>query len=163
MTMYQGCKGNRGVKVQMRKLQIPKIGDKFSSRHGQKGTIGMIYPGTDLPWTMSGMNPDIIINPCAIPSRMTIAHMLETLTGKAVALSGKDIDASAFNGLSVETIADIVKAHGFQKYGNETFYSGTTGGTTAIPCVLWANFLSKIETHGGPKISCPPTRKKRMR
>lgn len=126
--LYQDRRGGRGAKIKIRTRQIPVIGDKFSSRHGQKGTIGMIYPTEDLPFSMvTGIAPDIIVNPAALPSRMTIAHMLETLTGKAVALSGKAISGAPYTGLKVDDVAAIVKQYGFQKHGNEAMISGTTG------------------------------------
>ena len=126
--VFQDKKGNRATKIKIRTRQIPTVGDKFSSRHGQKGTIGMIFPEVDMPFNMfTGMTPDIIVNPCAIPSRMTIAHLMETLTGKAIALSGKFIDASPFNGVKIEDVGEIMRKHGFQSKGNECLVSGASG------------------------------------
>ena len=127
VTMYQQRNGERAVKMKIRTQRIPIVGDKFSSRHGQKGTIGMTYTQENLPWTIDGIVPDIIVNPHALPSRMTIAHLFETLAGKTAALSGKFVDASPFTGLMIEDIAKELKTYGFQSHGNETLYSGYTG------------------------------------
>ena len=142
---FQGRKGSSGVKIKIRTRQIPKIGDKFSSRHGQKGTIGMLVRQVDMPFTMDGTVPDIIINPCAIPSRMTIGHILETLTGKAVALSGKDIDGSPFTGLQIDDVAKVVQAHGFQKHGNECMMNGKTGEMMKVPIFLGPIFYQRLK------------------
>lgn len=121
--------GNRFVKVRTRSMRTPQIGDKFSSRHGQKGTIGMTYRQEDMPYTASGMTPDLIINPHAIPSRMTIGHVIETITGKVRCSSGKVYDADAFvNGHdTVKMITDALHAEGFERNGNETLYCPFTG------------------------------------
>ena len=125
--MYQQRDGERAVKMKLRTQRIPTIGDKFSSRHGQKGTIGMTFGSENLPWNMDGIVPDIIVNPHALPSRMTIAHLIETLAGKKAAITGKFVDSSPFNGLTVEDIAAELKQHGFNSHGNEQLYSGYTG------------------------------------
>ena len=127
VSMYQQRNGERAIKMKIRTQRIPIVGDKFSSRHGQKGTIGMTYTQENLPWTIDGIVPDIIVNPHALPSRMTIAHLFETLAGKVAALSGKMVDASPFTGLTIEEIAKELKTYGFQSHGNETLYSGYTG------------------------------------
>jgi len=127
VSMYQQRNGERAIKMKIRTQRIPIVGDKFSSRHGQKGTIGMTYTQENLPWTIDGIVPDIIVNPHALPSRMTIAHLFETLAGKTAALSGKMVDASPFTGLTIEDIAKELKTYGFQSHGNETLYSGYTG------------------------------------
>ena len=116
------------VKVRVRQDRIPEIGDKFSSRHGQKGTLGMILNPEDMPQTASGIVPDIIINPHAIPSRMTIAQFMETLLGKACCEIGCLGDGSPFNEVTIENLATILRdKYKLEPYSNEVLYNGYTG------------------------------------
>jgi DNA-directed RNA polymerase II subunit RPB2 len=116
------------VKIRMRKDRIPEIGDKFSSRHGQKGTMGMILNPEDMPQTASGIVPDIIINPHCIPSRMTIAQLMETLLSKIGCMTGCLGDGSPFNATTVEDLATILRdKYGMEPHGNEIMYNGYTG------------------------------------
>lgn len=109
----------------------PVIGDKFSSRHGQKGVLSQLWPQVDMPFTESGMSPDIIINPHAFPSRMTIGMLIESLAGKGGALKGERIDVRPFEKYEDDDIIDyfgkeLVK-QGYEYHGNETMYSGIQG------------------------------------
>jgi DNA-directed RNA polymerase II subunit RPB2 len=129
--------GLRLVKIRVVQDRMPELGDKFSNRHGQKGTIGAMLRGYDMPRTESGLIPDMIMNPHAIPSRMTIAQNLEQLMGKTAALSGAIGDGTSFmnDGSPQEAIGGILEELGFEKYGNEVLYNGATG--EQIPAAIF--------------------------
>ena len=126
---YTGRNGDgyNFAKVRVRILRKPVLGDKFSSRHGQKGTCGNIIPECDVPFTKSGLRPDIIINPHAIPSRMTIGQLKETLLGKVLLELGMFGDGTSFGNLDVKTISQELMKLGYESYGNELMYNGLTG------------------------------------
>jgi len=126
---YTGRNGDgyNFAKVRVRTLRKPVFGDKFSSRHGQKGTVGNIIPEEDMPFTKDGIRPDIIINPHAIPSRMTIGQLKETLLGKVLLELGLFGDGTSFGNLDVKTIAQELQNLGYESYGNELLYNGLTG------------------------------------
>lgn len=114
-------------KVRLRSFRKPSIGDKFSSRHGQKGTIGNIIPEEDMPFNKDGLRPDIIINPHAIPSRMTIAQLKETLLGKLLLELGLFGDGTSFVNLDIRVICNLLLKNNFEKTGNDILYNGETG------------------------------------
>ena len=126
---YTGRNGDgyNFAKVRTRILRKPVLGDKFSSRHGQKGTCGNIIPEEDMPFTKDGIRPDIIINPHAIPSRMTIGQLKETLLGKVLIELGLFGDGTSFGNLDIKTIAQELQKLGYESYGNELLYNGLTG------------------------------------
>ena len=115
------------AKVRLRAQRQPIFGDKFSSRHGQKGTIGNIIPEKDMPFTKSGIRPDIIINPHAIPSRMTIGQLKETLLGKVLVELGLLGDGTSFGDLDVSSICKELQGLGYESNGNDILYNAMTG------------------------------------
>lgn len=119
--------GYNFAKVRLRTVRKPVIGDKFSSRSGQKGTIGNIIPEEDMPFTASGIKPDIILNPHAIPSRMTIAHLKETIMTKVLVQLGLFGDGTSFGELEINTICEELLRLGYESRGNELLYNGLTG------------------------------------
>lgn len=125
--MDRNGEGYTFAKVRLRAVRQPKFGDKFSSRHGQKGTIGNIIPEKDMPFTASGIKPDIIINPHAIPSRMTIGQLKETLLGKVLVELGLLGDGTSFGDLDVPTICSELQKVGYESNGNEVMYNAMTG------------------------------------
>ena len=118
---------HRIIKVQTRQTRYPEVGDKFSSRHGQKGVVGLIAEQVDMPFTDEGIVPDIIMNPHGFPSRMTVGKMLELVSGKAGVLSGDLQYGTAFGGSKVEDMGDILIKHGFSYGGKDFVTSGITG------------------------------------
>jgi DNA-directed RNA polymerase II subunit RPB2 len=125
----EGEEGFRLAKIRVREERIPAIGDKMASRAGQKGTIGLIIPEADMPFTADGLKPDMIINPHAIPSRMTIGQLVETLLGKVGVLYGGFGDCTAFanKGPNTEVYGEILVRAGYHSSGNQLLYNGMTG------------------------------------
>jgi DNA-directed RNA polymerase II subunit RPB2 len=120
--------GHMNVKIRMRKFRIPELGDKMASSHGQKGVCGMVMDQHDMPYTKDGIVPDIIVNPHAFPSRMTIAHLIECVLSKLCCHSGEYIDGTVFDNHNIESYFDTLgKDFKQHKYGDEIMYNGFTG------------------------------------
>lgn len=144
--------GDRFTKVKVRMIKIPNIGDKFCSRHGQKGTNGIQFRQEDMPFNRDGVIPDIIINPHAIPSRMTVAHLIETIAGKLGCMMGCEQDATPFTAIRVPEIGDGLRQRGFHPYGYETLYCGHTGLPLDSLIFFGPTYYQRLKHLSGDKI-----------
>ena len=137
--------GYNFAKVRLRTVRKPVIGDKFSSRHGQKGTIGNIIPECDMPFTKSGVKPDIIINPHAIPSRMTIGQLKETVLGKVLVELGLFGDGTSFGQFDVKDICSELLKLGYEAHGNELMCNGLTGEQLECSIFMGPVFYQRLK------------------
>jgi len=152
IVMTQSNEGGKMFKVRIRDMRIPEIGDKFASRHGQKGVLGILAKNEDLPYTADGVTPDVLINPHAFPSRMTVGMMLESITGKAAALRGKKFDGSAFVGEKLSEVREIMESSGFKYSGKEKMYDGRTGKPFPVDVFIGVVYYQKLHHMVADKI-----------
>jgi len=160
--MTEGEEGDRIAKVRLREERIPAMGDKMASRAGQKGTIGMIIPEVDMPFTKDGLKPDLIINPHALPSRMTIGQMVECISAKACAHYGSFGDCTPFVNLqqnmvsffgnllrkmgdSKENIHGALRRSGFHSTGNEIMYDGMSGAQMESEIFIGPTYYMRLK------------------
>ncbi len=137
--------GNKLVQVRIRDQRIPEIGDKFSSRHGQKGVVGLLVPHADMPFSASGITPDLIFSPHGIPTRMTLSHLLELVGAKMGALAGRYIDGTIFDAETEKDIRSQLLNLGFREDGTETMYNGQTGEAFEVKIFIGSMYYLRLK------------------
>ncbi len=145
VVLSENEEGNKLVQVRLRDQRIPEVGDKFTSRHGQKGVIGLIVNQTDVPFTANGVVPDLIFSPHSVPSRMTMSHLIELLGGKVASLSGRFIDGTLFDAEPESDLRKELLGLGFRENGTEVMYNGITGDRYTARIYVGSQYYLKLK------------------
>jgi DNA-directed RNA polymerase II subunit RPB2 len=146
--MYLDTSNQDGYEVRkccVRSERVPKIGDKYCSQHGQKGTIGILMDEIDMPFNHLGLKPDIIVNPHAIPSRMTVGQLAECLVGKAAALNGTDADGTQFEDYDFTSVEDMLEKMGYDRKGHEYLTNGMTGEKMLVKYFFGPTYYQRLK------------------
>ena len=150
--MTKNGNGYNLAKIRMRDTRIPEVADKFASRAAQKGTVGLILDEQDMPFTEDGIIPDLILNPHALPSRMTIAQMIESVLGKIGSTKGKYFDATPFENFDIENVIEQMKLIGFNPTGSEVLYNGMNGKKLKVEIFIGPTYYQRLKHMVNDKI-----------
>jgi DNA-directed RNA polymerase II subunit RPB2 len=154
VVLFKGKGDGDVAKIRLRKVRIPELGDKLASRHGQKGVIGAILPQEMMPFTKDGIVPDIIINPHALPSRMTIGHLIESILAKIGTYTSTRFDATPFNNQNFEDVYDVLeKKYNMNRYGDELIYNGITGEQIETKIFIGPTYYYRLKHMVADKIN----------
>ncbi len=155
--MVENQSGEKEINVLLRDQRLPVVGDKFASRHGQKGVVGGLFKQSDMPFTENGIVPDAIFSPHSIPGRKTVSHVMEILGGKVAALRGKNIDANPFDGESEEQLRKELEGYGFNPAGTEVMYDPRTGKKMKAEIYIGSQYYLRLKHQVENKIQARGT------
>jgi len=145
VVVYEDEEGNKSVSVLVRDHRLPLVGDKFETRHGQKGVVGIMYKQSDMPFSENGIIPDVIFSPHSIPSRKTVGHILEIIAGKVAALQGEQIDGTPFDNAKEEDLREILESYGLRSDGTEVMYDPKTGKRIEAEIYIGSIYYSRLK------------------